>query len=143
MGDFSDYTLCQIHDCLVVERVKESHIKKWSIGFFSVFRLHAFRECIDDFFVLFELKLLFDEIRFFDEVVDLGLKFFWDFVLIAHSMKILEFFLFLLILGFDLTDDRSDAADVIRESNATDGFDENESDSLRKIWGRDVTKSNS
>jgi hypothetical protein len=38
--------------------------------------LHVFGEGVDDFFVLFELELLFDEVRFFDEVVDFGLEFF-------------------------------------------------------------------
>jgi hypothetical protein len=38
--------------------------------------LHVFGEGVDDFFVLFELELLFDEVRLFDEVVDFGFEFF-------------------------------------------------------------------
>lgn len=105
--------------------------------------MNIFGQGVDDFLILFELEFLFDEVGFFNEVVDFGLEFFGDFVLVAHSVEVLEFFLFFFILGLDFTDDRPDATDVIGQSDATDSFNKNESRGFNEVRSANISKSDS
>lgn len=143
MGNFSDNAFGQIHDGFVVEGIEEADIEQWTVGLFSILGLHVFGEGVDDFFVLFELKLLFDEVRLFNEVVDFGLEFFGDFVLVAHPVKVFEFFLFLFVFCLNFADDRPDAVDVVGKRNTADSLNEDESDSFCKVGGRNISESDS
>ena len=58
-------------------------------------------------------------------------------------MKILKFFLFLLILCFDLTNNGPYTTDIIGQCDATDSLYEDKHDSFGGISSRDITKTNS
>jgi hypothetical protein len=58
-------------------------------------------------------------------------------------VKVLEFFLFLLVFCLDFADDWADAVDVVGKGNAADSLNEDESDSFCKVGGRDISESDS
>lgn len=113
------------------------------VSFLPVLGLHGFGKAVDDFFVFFEFELGLDEVGLFNEVVDFSLEFFRDFVVFAHAVEVFEFFLLFLVFGLYFPDNRPHTADVVGQSNAADGFNENESDCLNSVGGADISESHS
>ncbi len=75
------------------------------VALFYVLRLNFFWKTLQDLFVLIEFEGLLDLIRLFNKVAYFGFELLAYFIFFAHFMKVLEFFLFLLIVRLHLADD--------------------------------------
>lgn len=105
MSDSPTHCLSQAENGFFVQGIKKWHLKQVLIAFLDVLRVNVLWQTLEHLFVLIELEGFLDLVRLFDEVTNLCLQFFSDFIFLTHLMKIFEFFLFFFIISFHLTDD--------------------------------------
>lgn len=81
--------------------------------------------------------------RLVDIILNFFNKRFWKVIWLSHLAKYLPVLVDLLILEADIADEGSQAADVVRESDATDYLNEDDADGLLINSWRDISKSHS